>query len=105
MPVPRLNNVQTADAYTDALTVQFPFPRGSFSVQVTNAAVYYQVSAVAPPLSPKSHSNWEPGEHFSLPAFLSFRDPTAEGFPAQSVFTGIRIRSAVTGTPARITIA
>lgn len=45
MPYP-LNNATTSAAYTDAATFDTP-PTGSASVQVNNAAVYYEVTTEA----------------------------------------------------------
>jgi hypothetical protein len=101
MPVPNLNAVSTQDTYVDALTVQFPFARGSFSLNVFNAAVMYQVGVFGPAGRDVS---WESLEHRMDPALSQFDDPSSEGFAPGAKFAGIRIRSALTGTPAVVTV-
>jgi len=102
MPYP-LNNVATQDAYNDSVTTAlFPLPRASFSVIVSNAAVFYQLAGLGPA---DREAAWEPTEHQALPSLLSFRDPVAEGLPPGTKFAGIRFRSAASGVPARVTVA
>lgn len=88
--------------YEDATTVAFSYARPSFSVQVYNAGVYYQLGALSPG---RRDIDWEVGEHFSGPALLSFRDPAAEGLPPGSQFAAIRFRSSAAGVPAAVTVA
>lgn len=102
MSVGNLNNVATQDAYVDALTVEFPFPRPAFSANVTNAAVFYQLAIIAPG---GRDSAWHPLEHVQTPAYLNFRDPESEGFPPNTKFAGIRFRSAAAGVPAQVSVA
>jgi hypothetical protein len=47
---------------------------------------------------------WEALEHRLDPSLNSFNDVAHEGFPPGTQFAGIRIRSAVTGTPAIVTV-
>lgn len=102
MSVASLNNMATGDAYTDALTVVFGYPRAGFSAQVTNAAVTYQVAIVSP--TGRDYV-WESTDHFTVPSLLNFRDPAQEGFPQGSKFAGIRFKSAAAGAPGRVTVA
>jgi len=103
VPAGALNNVATQNTYVDALTVVFAYerPRG-FTVQVNNAAVFYQLAWRFPT---QRDYTWESGEHFIQPAIAGFRDPVTEGLPPGSVFAGIRLRSGATGVPARVTVA
>lgn len=102
MPVAQLNNVPTQNNYVDVLTVEFSHPRAGFSVQVFNAAVYYQVGVISPA---GRGTDWESLEHFMAPSYAMFRDPTSEGFAPNTKFAGIRFRSAVTNTPGNVSVA
>jgi hypothetical protein len=102
MPVAYLNATSTQNTYVDALTVQFAFPRPAFSVNVFNAAIMYQVAVFGPA---GREANWEGGEHRLDPSLSTFDDPAGEGFPPGSKFAGIRIRSALSGVPAIVTVA
>lgn len=104
MPQPNLNLASTQNTYAEALTVQFPFARSTFSAQVSNAGVYYQL-AIQPPSGSYRDVSWEAAEHNTTPALLTFRSPEDEGFPAGSRFAGVRFRSAALNTPAVITVA
>lgn len=104
MSVAGLNNVATGNNYSDALTVLFAYarPRG-FTVQVSNAAVFYRLAYLMPGMRAP---DWEAGEHFiQTTGIVSFRDPVAEGLPQGSSFAGIALRSGATDTPARVTVA
>lgn len=96
-----LNAVSTQNTYVDALTVQFAFPRKSFAVNVFNASVMYQVAVYGPA---GREPSWETLEHQLAPSLSSFDDPPSEGFPPGSQYAGIRIRSAIAGTPAVVTV-
>lgn len=101
MPVWPLNNVPTQNAYVDALTAQFPqLGRPSFSVQVYNAGVYYKLIRFTPPGSYYIDDT----EHFLAPVLAGFRSPQAEGLANDELFGGITFRSAVAGSPARVTV-
>lgn len=102
MPVSALNNATVLDGYVDALTVDFGRGRPSFSMQVFNAGVYYQLA-----LYPRGGRDleWEPGEHFLGPSLNSFRDPKSEGFPEDREFGGVRVRNSAAGVPASVTVA
>lgn len=97
-----LNAVSTSDTYTDACTEVFAYGRSSFSAQVSNAAVFYQLGVV--PQGGRG-IQWEGGEHQTVPALLSFRDPASEGFAQGTTFAAVRFRSAASGTPAKVTVA
>jgi hypothetical protein len=103
VPVGRLNNVSTplTDDYTDALTVVFPHPRPGFALSVFNATIYYQLAA--PGLSARD-VQWEVAEHFLAPSFNNFNNPVHEDLPPGTLFAGIRIRTAILNTPARVTV-
>lgn len=103
MAVPVLNNAATTDAYSEATTVVFPFPRSSFSMSVFNAAIGYKLLYA----TPGGHQGWQEDylEHFMAPALATFNDPEGEGLPPESRFAGVRVRSWVAGVPASVTIA
>lgn len=101
MPVAFLNAASTQNAYSDALTVQFPFSRRAFSLNVFNAAIMYQVGVYGPA---GRDISWEVAEHRLDPSLSSFDDPAQEGFPPGSSYAGIRLRSALTNTPAIVTV-
>jgi hypothetical protein len=105
VPVAILNNTATQDAYVDALTVVFGFPRHAFSLNVFNAAIYYKVGAINQGDYRGGNVNWETQEHYLAPSLSTFDDPTMEGFPSGYQFAGIQVRSAATGVPARVTVA
>jgi hypothetical protein len=102
MPVASLNNAATQNGYVDALTVNFSFARKSFSMQVYNAGIFYQLATFGPA---GTEASWESGEHFLAPTLNSFRSAEDEGFPAESMFAGIRVRSAVPSVSASVTVA
>lgn len=97
-----LNAASTSDNYTDALTVTFAYPRPAFSVNVFNAAVMYQLAIMAPA---GRDVTWQGSEHRLDPSLSTFDNPAMEGFPPGALFGGIRLRSAVLGTPAVVTVA
>lgn len=101
MPVANLNAVQSTDLYTDSRTVVFPYKRAGFSVNVLNAAIMYQLAIYGPA---GREPAWEPLEHRLDPSLNSFNNVTHEGFPDESSFAGIRIRSAVAGSPAIVSV-
>lgn len=101
MPVGRLNNTPTQNQYVESLTVRFPYPRDGFSVQVNTAAAYYQVAVGRFNFR---DLEFEPTEHHTVPALLSFRSPEAEGFSPDAKYTGIRVRSATADIPAYVTV-
>lgn len=90
-----INNVTTADAYTEAATLKC-FPAASVTLTVTNAAVYYSLNlnATGTRAVPGS-GNWTEDRQL-LPGYWSF---AASDFQGQ-VCTGIRLRSFLAGTPA-----
>ena len=97
-----LNNAPTTDTYAVATTVVFAYGRPSFSVQVSNAAIYYVLGYVSPS---GRDVVWMPDEHFTVQALLTFNDTAGEGLPPGSVFGGVKVRSATTNIPARVTVA
>lgn len=102
MPVPNLNGVYTQDAYTDALTVVFPFARPAFTMHVSNAGVIYQLAYTLP--ANTRELIWESLEHQLLQTLNNFTDPQDEGLPPDAKFGGVRLRSAATGVPAIVTV-
>lgn len=79
----------------------FPYPRAGFSVAVFNAGIYYQLAYAG--LSAREVI-WEAAEHYLAPSFNSFNNPNHEGLPPEAMFMGIRTRSAIAGTPARVIV-
>lgn len=101
----KLNAATTADAYTPANTVTFAAPRPMFSMNILNATIYYQLYYV--PAGQDHTRDLEPdptGEHQLPPSFNRFNDTHGEGLPPGSMFGGVRVRSAVPGTPAVVTV-
>lgn len=103
MPTPVLNNAATTDNYSDANTVVFTQPKTGFALNVANAAIYYQL-AIPGQSGQLGNYTWESIEHYLLPTYTNFRNPSDEGFSGSQFFAGVRVRSAVTGTPARVTV-
>lgn len=99
-----LNNTPTQDVYTTAVQTIFTKPRPSFSLNVTNAAVVYQLMYIGADQVNTRDITTESLEHFIPPSFNRFSNPEGEGLPEGSRFAGIRIRSAVIATPARVTV-
>ncbi len=100
--MPALNNKATTDRYDD--TVLHAPNSASFTLQVNNAAVYYQLAVkrhgVASALGAES---WEPPEGvFLSPGFWNFG---AADFGGAAAANGIRVQSAVPGAPAQVTIS
>lgn len=102
MSVAALNNVATQDSYVDALTVIFPRPRPSFTLHVFNAAIFYTIAVFD--LGGRD-ATFAPDEHMLLPSLNNFRDPVTEGFPPGTMWAGIKLRSAVAGTPGNVIVA
>jgi hypothetical protein len=82
--------------------VYFEYPRTGFSLAVFNAGIFYQLAYQG--ISTRE-VRWRFAEHYLAPSFNSFNSPTNEGMPPGTLFMGIRTRSAVPGTPARVTIS
>jgi hypothetical protein len=93
MTLPGLNNVTTADDYTSATTLETP---GAVAIRlsIANAAIYYsQRDRLDAAAGMRGQSiPWGP-EVFAEPSYLTIRGP----------IDGIRVRSAVAGTPAQVT--
>lgn len=100
MSVPVLNNAVTTDIYQEVI---FTFPKNGFALNVTNAAVFYQVGI---PGASGSASDvvWDTLDHYVAPSMTNFVDPAQEGFQGTTKFAGVRVKSAVAGTPARVTV-
>lgn len=79
----------------------FQFPRTGFSLTVFNAGIFYQLAYRG--ISARD-VRWQFSEHYLAPSFNSFSNPAHEGLPPDVMFMGIRARSAVSGTPATVTI-
>lgn len=101
MPYP-FNNVSTADAYSDATSAIFPLPKQGFALNVSNAAIYYQL---ARPGSTGRVGDWvwDANEYFLTPAYSTFSDAGVE-MPGAGAFAGVRVRSAAAGVPAQVTV-
>lgn len=85
-----LNNVTTADGYTDANTLLSP--RSSVvTILVRNAAIYYQLGTQE--AGSGGGVTWQP-EVFLPPAGGSF----------DRICDAVRVRSAVAGVPAQATV-
>lgn len=103
MPAARLNNVSTANTYTDTTTAIFGRGRPGFTMDVNGAAVYYILAWMNPG---DREPTWaDQDEVFKVPSFNSFNDVEKEGLPPGTMFAGIKVRSAVANTPAQVTVA
>lgn len=90
-----LNNAALSDLYTPGTTVTFPGPRPRFSLNITNAAVYYQLYFVPPGQNHTRDLIPDPsGEHYLTPSFNNFSGADHEGAPEGSRFGGIGLRNA-----------
>ena len=88
-----LNNVTTGDNYTSAQTLTFT-EVARVNLDVANAAIYYQLQAADGDGSPASNDGRWRDEVFCGPTFRSL----------SRAATGVRIRSAVIGAPAQVTV-
>lgn len=101
-PVITLNNFSTTDNYGDSGTVIFSYPKPGFAINIVNASIFYQL-AIPGGTGGAGDYTWDGVEHILLPSMTNFRDPMAEGFSVRN-FSGIRVRSAVAGSPAIVTV-
>lgn len=104
MPVAQLNNALTQDAYADALTVQFARPRQAFSLHVFNKAILYTLGYVYADQANTADIQFDVAEHQLAPSLSDFANAALEGLPPNTIFAGIKIRSAAAGIPARVTV-
>lgn len=95
-----VNNVATSDDYSDAATFTVLPPASGMTLTVNNAAIYYQQAEAMSGYD--RGQNWQP-ESFLIPGRYNFDD--GDKLPGSFGFVGLRIRSAVPGTPARISIS
>jgi hypothetical protein len=86
-----LNNITTADGYTEANTLETGLAR-RLRVSVNNAAVYRQ--CLVSRTGERGSAQWQP-EAFIIPG--------TESLSLKGLY-GVRVRSAVAGTPAQVTI-
>lgn len=94
-----INNQSSADTYTSANTLAVSPPASKVNMVVANAAVYVQFSDAANDSRMPQSQSWLP-EQFYPPGYYNVNRPTG---PNRSV-NGIRFRSAVSGTPAQVTV-
>lgn len=90
MTLAALNNVTTANAYTDAATMSCPGAT-KLNITVANAAIYIQTAA-------------DTGLHSSLGSWGPelYMSPRLENKVGS--FAAVRVRSAVAGVPAQVTV-
>lgn len=81
-----LNNVTTADGYTDAVTLRAP-GSARLTLHVRNAAIYYQLGAGVAGVLWREEVFAPPGTH-----------------GLDRVFDVVRVRSAAAGAPAQVTV-
>lgn len=96
MPYP-LNNFTTTDNYSSASEVIFSPAQSSFMMVITNAAIYYQI---APYTNTRPSSASYLQEIFALPGRYTFDETDS---PTGKISL-CRVRSAVAGVPAQVTI-
>jgi len=85
-----LNNITTSDAYTSASTCEQP-ETIKVNILVANNAIFCQMADVAPGMQ---HSDSYKQEVFYPPGYYNLVRRT----------NAVRVRSAVAGTPAQVTI-
>lgn len=103
MPVPSLSSVATQDTFAEALTVVFSLPRPGFQLTVNNKAIIYQL-AIPGSTGRAGDFTWEFLERNLVPSISSFKDPAMEGLVGFRFYFGIRIKSAVAGQPAVVSV-
>lgn len=97
MPYP-LNNVTTADAYAEGNTAIMDPALEAPSMIVTGASVYYQTQGYTGIRG--AGGQWNP-EVFAPPGRYSF---SSTDFSPGGKCSGLRVRSALAGTPAQVSI-
>jgi hypothetical protein len=97
MPYP-LNNFTTTDSFSAASEAIFSPPKSSFAMIVTNAAIYYQI---APNVEKHPQGATYLQETFAPPGRYIFDESDS---PTGKISL-CRVRSAVAGTPAQVTIS
>jgi hypothetical protein len=89
-----LNNITTADAYSAANTLaNLPFP-SRVNIDVSNAAIYWQLQQAASVTGLSTEGTWQQEIFMTSGSRSLFR----------SGIRGVRVRSAVGGTPAQVTV-
>jgi hypothetical protein len=89
-----LNNIMSPDAYTAASTMtNLPFP-SRVNIDVSGAAVYWQLQQATSPSGLNTEGTWQQ-EVFMTPGSRTL---------FRSGVRGVRVRSAVAGIPAQVTI-
>lgn len=88
-----LNNIASQNAYVAATTLYAPRSR-RFELQVSTAAIFFQLGTILGMPCGVDSITWE--------AFETFQKPGNVTIPKHA--DGIRIRSALAGTPAQVTI-
>lgn len=97
--MPAKNQVTTANGYTSENTLVFPAAIG-VTLIVSNAAIYYQLNLNYTGVrATPGGGNWVEEKQL-LPGFWRFAADDFNG----GTCTGIRVRSAVAGTPAIISM-
>jgi len=87
-----LNNVTTANDYTAGTTLETDPPATKLNMVVANAAVYVNVSNAG---GLRRSQAWDL-ETYYPPGYYNLNKPP---------FNAVRVRSAVAGTPAQVTIS
>jgi hypothetical protein len=89
-----LNNATTADTYTPANTLQnLPFPT-RVNIDVSNAAIYWQLQRAAGATGLSTEGTWQQEVFMTAGSRSLYR----------SGIRGVRVRSAVAGVPAQVTL-
>lgn len=86
-----LNNVTTSDEYTEATTLETG-PASRVTLDVYNHAIF--VSLLTSPNGERGRAVWQPD---------LFMAPASKQFIRRGLF-GVKVRSAVKGEPAQVTI-
>ena len=94
MPNIALNNVTTQDGYTAGTTLDTPAFQAHANIDVANNSIYWQVKQTNRLGDPPQMATWQ-AEVFMIPGSRTI---------SRAGMTGLRVRSAVAGTNAQVTV-
>lgn len=95
--------IVTTDTYTDAGTLTLAHPIENMTLTVLNASILAQFRLVPVGNYNIAAGDWLPDEREMIPGVWNWR-PADFGGGSSGQLVGVRVRSQITGTPARVTI-